>query len=125
MTPLDRIKQQLRTAGIGRMALWSSGPELIALVEALSADEPIEAAVRGQFGNTAGYAVATPIRVVFAGGTAFARRNESFAYDKVSSITAGTNVLTVYASGNEATLRDIRDPRAAGAFAAFVRQHIP
>lgn len=124
MPNLQQIKSQLKAAGIGTLEMLNSGAELIALIEAMEPSEIIEQAVHGEYHNAKGYAVATANRVIVAGGNAFNRRAETFFYDKISSITAGTRELTIHTSGNDASLKKIHNPQSARIFADLVRSRM-
>lgn len=124
MPDSKQVKQQLKEAGLGRLELMSAGKELLILAGALGEDEPIEAAVAGEFDDVKGLAVATPQRVLFVAGTIFKQKSESLVYEKISSVQAEARRLVVYTSGNSAALDKIINANAARVFADYVRARL-
>lgn len=47
-TTIDKVKDGLKQAGVGKMVLWSAGRDLFPLAQALGDGEEINAAVFGE-----------------------------------------------------------------------------
>ena len=83
---------------------------------------------RGEYDGKEGLLAVTDRRVIFLEEGMIRHRLEDFPYDKISSVQTKTGMrsgeLTIFVSGNKATVKDVHPKQRAPEIGDYVRQKI-